>query len=192
MATTTETLTSNFSDQLSLDSSIKSRSPYINQFNSPAPSRPTSSHPRRSRPIYDEEEDHHSHPQDHYNGNQDLPSSPDKARPKTSHVSGRRRWIPETHDEEDSKQKYQDQDFVPDSPSLRPMTSIYRFVFTPDVMKQPIFRFLKQFFFRQKKGNNSSLFHFGSCNWLKSMTILSMTPLTGTAPTLIVIIIMII
>ena len=131
MATTTETLTSNFSDQLSLDSSIKSRSPYINQFNSPAPSRPTSSHPRRSRPIYDEEDDHH---QDHYIGNdQDLPSSPNKARPKTSHVSGRRRWIPETHDEEDSKQNYQD--FVPESPSLRPMTSIYRFVFIPDVTK---------------------------------------------------------
>ena len=133
MATTTETLTSNFSDQLSLDSSIKSRSPYINQFNSPAPSRPTSSHPRRSRPIYhDQEEDHHQ--EQHYigssNNDQDhLPSSPNKARPKTSHVSGRRRWIPETHDEEESnsKQKYQDQDFVPDSPSLRPMTSIYRY-----------------------------------------------------------------
>ena len=46
-----------------------------------------------------------------------------KARPKTSHVSGRRRWIPE---DEEQRPEFKDE-FVPPSPSLRPMTSIYRY-----------------------------------------------------------------
>ena len=51
-------------------------------------------------------------------------NSVSKARPKTSHVSGRRRWIPEA--DEDQRPEYKDE-FVPPSPSLRPMTSIYRY-----------------------------------------------------------------
>ena len=114
MATTTETLTNNFADQLSLDSPVKQRAAAVHDFTtaSPAASRPTSSHPRRMRPsAFNDEDDVVG---DHFQSN--------SSRPKTSHVSGRRRWLP---DDEPSRMEKKE-DFVPQSPSLRPMTSIYR------------------------------------------------------------------
>ena len=81
----------------------------------PMPVRPVSSRPARtpSRASFAEEQ----------------AVSPVKGRPKTSHVSGRRRWggSPPPHPKVEESPE-EDLPHAPDSPTLRPMTNIYRFV----------------------------------------------------------------
>ena len=83
------------------------------------PVRPMSSRPARSSRRASFAEDQH-------------PVSPIKSRPKTSHVSGggRRRWggspPPQPKVEESPEEELLSNRGGPDSPTLRPMTNIYR------------------------------------------------------------------
>ena len=57
----------------------------------------------------------------------DEPVSPVKSRPKTSHVSGRRRWGDfEAVQPKVEESPEEDLPHAPDSPTLQPMTNIYR------------------------------------------------------------------
>lgn len=110
--TTTETITNNFDHQTSL-SPIRRQAPYDLQpkightyVESPSHTRPSSGFQRPSSRQHHEE----------------LPPETPSRRPKTTHVSSpRKRWS-QIEDAEDSF----DAPDVPPSPSIRPMTSIYR------------------------------------------------------------------
>ena len=97
----------------------------------PVPVRPMSSRPARSSRRASFAEDQQSQPL----------SQSTKSRPKTSHVSGggRRRWggSPPPHPkvEESQEEDLQSHNRAPDSPTLRPMTNIYRYGDNPHFLQ---------------------------------------------------------
>lgn len=119
-ATTTETIANNFDHQLKLGSPVKRfNDPYQDQPPTPVTARPVSSRPttRSQRTSFSDE----------------LPTAQQAstARPKTSHVSGRRRWAeqppaPKEQDEFSPDEIDIPNNTAPGSPTLRPTTYIYR------------------------------------------------------------------
>ena len=123
--TSTETLTTGNPLALNSPSMQVKYEPLVElaEEQAPVPVRPMSSRPARSSRRASFAEDQQSQPL----------SQSTKSRPKTSHVSGggRRRWggSPPPHPkvEESQEEDLQSHNRAPDSPTLRPMTNIYRY-----------------------------------------------------------------
>ena len=123
--TSTETLTTGNHLALNSPSMQVKYEPLVElaEEQAPVPVRPMSSRPARSSRRASFAEDQQSQPL----------SQSTKSRPKTSHVSGggRRRWggSPPPHPkvEESQEEDLQSHNRAPDSPTLRPMTNIYRY-----------------------------------------------------------------